>query len=282
MAPSKTLDEINTTLQSFSDQITKVRQTPDDVDEAFKKLAIAAAASEGASFGGILGGVVGGIYGSMTEDDFTGTMSAKKEEIKNLIKTLLEKLASAIEALKAPIALLQTSGDWLDLKTKIGAAQNNEVVRGDLTGKWQGSAADSYRAARMVQDTALDSVKGICDTVNTQLLKVSDASWTFYSEVAAQLVDFLASLATAIGKIAAVISSPIGISDCIDLIKKMITFAVNAFTTLTSALRTEVAAIDSISAATANPKGLLNNKWPRTATTDLDINSPNNEKWKAQ
>ncbi|PXX68532.1 hypothetical protein DFR70_102214 [Nocardia tenerifensis] len=281
MAPSKTLDEINTTLQSFSDQITKVREQPAKVDEAFKKLAIAAAASEGGVFG-VVGAVVGGIYGSMTEDDFTGTMSAKKEEIKDLIKTLLEKLADAIEALKAPIALLQTSGDWLDLKTKIGAAQNNEVVRGDLTGKWQGSAADSYRAARIVQDTALDSIKGICDTVNAQLLKVSDASWTFYSEVAEQLVDFLASLGTAIGKIATVVSSPIGISDCIDLIKKMITFAVSAFKTLTTALRIEVAAIDAISAATANPKGLLNNKWPQTATTDLDINSPNNEKWKAQ
>ncbi|MET8878413.1 hypothetical protein [Nocardia sp. NPDC004604] len=277
----KTLDEISTVLDDFSKQIEKLKNQPAAVDAAFDELASDAAAAEGGALFGVIGAAVGYAYGSMTGDDFTGYMSEHKQEIKDKIQELLDKLAKAIEALRAPIALLNTSGDWLKLKSQIGGAQNEEVVNGNLSGYWKGSSALKYAGARTVQDTAMDTAKSICDTLNKSLVAVSNAAWTYYTDVVKQLVSFLTSFGAAVAKIASVVSFTEGVSSAIDLLKTVIDNVVTYMQTLTTALKTEQDAINNISSATDNAKGFLGNKWPQSASTKFDSDSEG-DSWQAE
>ncbi|MGO4648806.1 hypothetical protein AB4305_28200 [Nocardia sp. 2YAB30] len=280
MGADHTLDDINSVIQQFADKVEEIKNQPDKVDDAFDALAIAAAASEGSALIPGIGAVIGGAYGAITHDDLTGYMSDHKVEIKQKIKDLLQALHDAIEATEAPIALLQTSGDWLQLKAKIGEAQNDEVNNGNLTGYWKGTAADRYGAKRLIQDTAMDSAKAICDTLKASLVAASNAAWQYYTDVAGQLAAFLVSFGTALTKISTLVEAPWGISDAIDLLKVVTDNAVTYMKTLTTALRTEVDSVNNIKAAVNNPKGIYNDKWPQSASKEFDTNDPSSE-WTA-
>ncbi|MFI9509424.1 hypothetical protein [Nocardia sp. NPDC052566] len=282
----KTLDELNSVLQQFADKIEDVKNQPDKIDDAFNKAAIATAAAEGGAATtpillGPVGLVVGGIYGAITHDDFTGYLSSHKEEIKGKIKDLLEKLREAIEGLKAPVAFLQTSEDWLKLKSKIGQAQNNEVVSGNLTGYWSGAAADKYLATRLLQDTALDSAKAICDKLHTDLTAVANAAWQFYSDIVEELTKFLSGFAGALLKIATGVAAPVGISDAIDLLTKIISTAVTYLKKLGGALLIQGNSIIEVAEATDNQKAFKNNQWPHSTASDFDANAPTPD-WQAR
>lgn len=85
---SKTLDDLNTVLKQFSVKIDEIRNTPEDVDEAFRLATIAAAANEGALLIPVpgVGTVVGAAYGALTEDSLTGFMQDNKDKIKDSIR----------------------------------------------------------------------------------------------------------------------------------------------------------------------------------------------------
>ncbi|MGW5374227.1 hypothetical protein ACWESM_02200 [Nocardia sp. NPDC003999] len=280
MGATKSLDEINTVLDRFSDQIAEIRNQPAKVDDAFRKAAIAAAEVEAATFFGFAGAVAGAVYGAMTEDDFTGYMQDHKEEIKKKIQELLDKLQVAVDSLKAPIAFLQTSEAWTTLKGKIGGAQNNEVNNGNLTGYWAGSAALKYTAARILQDTAMDSAKSTCDKMTDALAKVSDIAWDFYSKIVTDVADLLIKLGKALGKIITFVAAPMGVSDAIDILGKVIGNAVEYTKNLTDALLLQRQSINKIKESTESQKGFHNNRWPRSSSDDFNTNSPSSE-WQA-
>ncbi|MFD0361982.1 hypothetical protein ACFQZZ_11065 [Nocardia sp. GCM10030253] len=280
MSATKSLDEINTVLDKFSDQIAEIRDQPAKVDEAFRKAAIAAAEVEAAAFFGLAGAVAGAVYGAITEDDFTGYMQDNKEAIKKKIQELLDKLQSAVDGLKAPIAFLQASEAWSTLKSKIGEAQNNEVNNGSITGYWAGAAALKYTAARILQDTAMDSAKSTCDKMKDALAKISDTAWDFYSNIVKDVADLLIKLGSAIAKIATFVAAPVGVSDAIDILGKVISSAVAYTDALAKSLLSQKQSINNIEESTEHQKGLHNNRWPRSASDDFNINSPGSE-WQA-
>ncbi len=277
----KTLDDLNEVLRQFAEKVDEVRAQPENIESAFERLEMAASVSEGSVFG-IPGAIVGGVYNAVTSKDLFHLYSGRKEEIKAGITKLLEELSTAIQAMRAPIAFLETSQDWLTLKADISDAQSNGVTRGELTGYWQGAAFFKYNTAKSIQDTAYESAKGICDTVRKGMVSISDSAWTYYTDVVKQLVDFLGSFAAALGKIATVVTAPWGISDAIDCIKKVANMAASFFQTLTTALRKQFEVIGDVISATASPKGFVGNKWPRSASTDYNIDAPDKSEWEAR
>ncbi|MGQ4614746.1 hypothetical protein [Nocardia sp. R7R-8] len=280
MGDTKSLDEINTVLDQFSDQIAEIRNQPAKVDEAFRRAAIAAGEIEAAAFFGLTGAVAGALYGAMTEDDFTGYMQDHKEAIKKKIQELLEKLQGAVDSLKAPVAFLRTSEAWTTLKGKIGGAQNNEVNNGNITGYWAGAAALKYTAARILQDTAMDSAKTTCDKMAEALAKISDIAWDFYSKIVTDIADLLIKLGKALAKIGTFVATPIGVSDAIDILGKVISNAVEYTDKLLDTMLLQAQSINKIRESTENQKGFHNNRWPRSASDDFNVNSPSSE-WQA-
>ncbi|WP_159919860.1 MULTISPECIES: hypothetical protein [Nocardia] len=280
MGATKSLDEINSVLDRFSDQIAEIRNQPAKVDDAFQKAAIAAAEVEAATFFGAAGAVAGALYGAITEDDFTGYMQDHKEAIKKKIQELLDKLQGAVDSLKAPIAFLQTSEAWTTLKGKIGGAQNNEVNNGSVTGYWAGAAALKYTTARTLQDTAMDSAKSTCDKMAEALAEVSDIAWDFYSKIVTDIADLLVKLGKSLTKIATFVAAPIGVSDAIDILGKVISSAVAYTKTLIDALLSQRQSISKIKESTESQKGFHNDRWPRSTSDDFNINYPGSE-WQA-
>ncbi|MFI6958033.1 hypothetical protein ACIBJI_31740 [Nocardia sp. NPDC050408] len=281
MGATKTIDELNDVLGQFSNQIEQIRTQPAEVEKKFNQAAIAMSAAEGGSVFGIIGAAVGAAYGSMTEDDMTGYLQDHKEEIKKKIQELLEKLQNAVDGLKAPVAFLQTSEDWLKLKSKIGEAQNNELVNGSLTGYWAGAAALKYTAARTLQDATMDTAKSICDKLNESLAAVSNSAWDFYSVIVKDIAGFLVDFAAALGKIATGVAAPFGISDAIDLLAKIIKNAIDYSKKLGDALIAERQNINKITSATDNAKGFKNDRWPVSRSDAFNINSTNSAEWQA-
>lgn len=283
MGATKTLDDLNTVLTDFSAQVEHVRNSPEDVEEAFRKGAIALSAAEGGTFGGgPIGAAIGAAYGAITEDDFTGTMQSNKEEIKGKIVELLNKLQQAIDGLKAPIAFLQVSGDWLNVQTEVNKARNWILVKGDLRGKWSGSAADEYFAALQLQVTATDTASSNCDIMSNALAAISDAAWDFYSKIVKDLIDFFVDFGAALTKIATGVGVPFGASDAIDALASMIKLVGDYALTLGGTLLTQKQNINKISSSIDNPKSFHNNKWPEIGVGSMSIDSPNPEKWAAR
>ncbi|MFD6156931.1 hypothetical protein ACFWF7_04275 [Nocardia sp. NPDC060256] len=280
MGGTKSLTEINTVLDKFSDQVAEIKNQPAKVDEAFRKAAIAAAEAEAATFFGLAGAVAGAIYGATTEDDFTGYLQDHKEEIKKKIQELLDKLQGAIDSLKAPIAFLQTSEAWSQLEIQIGKAQSNEVVKGSITGYWAGAAALKYTAARTLQDTVMDSAKSTCSKLSTALASVSDTAWDFYSKIVQDVAGLITDLASALLKIATFVGAPFGISDAISALGTVIKNAIKYSDELAQAMFSQRRAINDIIVATSNPKGFYNDHWPSSDSDDFNFNTPGAE-WQA-
>lgn len=280
MDNNKSIVDINKVLDDFSDHIRALRDQPAKVDDAFRKAAIAAAEAEGATFFGLAGAVAGAIYGAMNEDDFTGYMQDHKEEIKKGIQELLNKLQTAVDGLKAPVAFLQTSEAWITLKGKIGSAQNNEVNKGNLTGYWTGAAALKYTAARTLQDTAMDSAKSTCDKMAEALAKISDTAWDFYSKIVTDIANLLITLGQALTKIATFVAAPFGISDAIDAVGTALKNVVEYTSKLADSLLSQSQSISKIHESIESQKGFHNNRWPRSDSNDFSITSPGGE-WQA-
>ncbi|MGW4717470.1 hypothetical protein [Nocardia sp. NPDC004260] len=279
MGATKSLDDLNAVLDQFADKVEEIRNQPAEVDAAFDKAATAVAALEGAGLGipfllSPITGVAGAAYGAITHDDLTGYMQEHKERIKNSIRELLDDLHDGIQGLRAPIAFLQTSEQWLSLKATIGEAQNNEVNKGSILGYWQGSAALRYGATRLLQDTALDSAKAVCDKLSDCLASISDSAWDFHSGIVEDIVGFLADFGAALTKIGSGAATPWGISDAIDALANIIKKTVAYGNRLVKALSAERQNIAKITDSTQDPKGFLNNSWPQSCSNDFDTDSP--------
>ncbi|WP_330253512.1 hypothetical protein OG874_02540 [Nocardia sp. NBC_00565] len=276
-----TVDEINNVLTEFSKKIDELHDTPAEVDRNFDTAAIVLASREGMVLG-VPGQIVGGIYGAITNDDFSGYLGNHREEIKNKITELLNELSTAIKGTKAPIAFVQTSGYWLDLKGKIGEAQNDGVVTGNTLAYWTGGAADKYNQSRLTQDIAMDSAKTACDTLHTSLAAIATSSWEFYTDIVKELSGYLIDFGASVTKIATGIGAPWAISDIIDLLAKIIKSVIDLGKKLGKVLIEQKVNIDKINGATDHPKGFVNNKWPQSASTDFDTGRPDDDQWKAK
>ncbi|WP_040780624.1 hypothetical protein [Nocardia pneumoniae] len=277
MGATKSLDEINNVLDQFADKVAEIRSQPAKVEVAFNEAAAAMAIYEGQAFGGPIGAAVGAAYDAITQDNFSGYMQDHKEEIKDKLRDLLDKLHDAIEGLRAPIAFLQTSEEWLKLKSKIGEAQNNEVVKGNVLGYWQGGAANRYGAARTLQDTAMDSAKATCDKLSDCLAAISDSAWDFYSGILQDIIGFLARFTAAVTKIGSFFETPWGISDAIDALADIIPKTIAYGDKLVKALSIQKQNIKKITDSTENPKGFLGNHWPESASKSFDTRAPGTE-----
>ncbi|MEV6557150.1 hypothetical protein AB0M22_15625 [Nocardia sp. NPDC051756] len=282
MGATKTLDQLNSVLNDFSKKVEEIRNSPAKVDEAFREAAKWAAAAEGGSAFGVFGAAAGYVYGSITEDDITGKFQENKEEIKRKIQTLLEKLQDAIDALKAPVAFLQASEEWINLQTEINESRNWVLNKTDLRSHWSGQSADAHFAAQQLQVTATDEASKICDTLSDALGTMADTTWSFYSTHVKDITGFLVDFTGALTKIATGVGAPWGVSDAIDalgdIIKKVVDYALDTG----QALITQRTQVKKMGSAIDNPKSFHQNKWPQIDEKFVSIDSPSSEKWSAK
>lgn len=268
MGPTNTLQDIEDALAEFSKQVEKVRNSPSDVDAAFNSAQIAMAGSAFALNPSAIGSAI--------------AMERDKKEVKAKIRDLLEELKDAIDALQAPIALLNTSKEWTNVQTQVNEARNWILTKAELRGYWSGSSAESYLAKMQLQIAATDTASSICGSVSNQLGTVSDAAWEFYSNVATDIASFFIDFTAALAKVATLVAAPIGIGDAIDALAAIIKKVIDYSAKLIGVLVTQALAITNIYSDIDNPRTFHQDKWPEIGADALSIDDPNNEKWSAR
>jgi hypothetical protein len=100
-------------------------------------------------------------------------IEGKRDQILTDLDELLGTLKQAVEGIAAPYTFIHYAAEWQQVGGKVREARNATFDQGDLTGYWEGTAAERYSAARGKQDTALAATDDLCTKVHYGLLTLS-------------------------------------------------------------------------------------------------------------
>jgi hypothetical protein len=253
------LDRVTEHFRAAYDEAAKL---PDQTRAVFDQLMTALRVGTlGGAVAGPLGAVAG--VGNLVFDDIEG----QRDEILAKLDELLGQLQEAAKGIAAPYAFIQYAAEWQRVGGEVRAARNAHFDQGDLTGYWEGVAADRYSAAREKQDTAFEAAAAMCDVVHENLLLLSETGRTFYAEVGRAVTEFLTGFGAALAKIATVVGAPFGISDAIDLVAQYVQLMIDVLIETEDLVMQQVVVANELANAADSPFGLPGNKWPR-ATAD--------------
>jgi hypothetical protein len=250
------LDRVTEDFRAAYDEAAKL---PDQTRAVFDQLMIALrVGSVGGGAAGPVGAVVGGV-GNLVLDDIEG----QRDEILAKLDELLGHLHEAARGIAAPYTFIQYAAEWQRVGGEVRAARNAHFDQGDLTGYWEGVAADRYSAAREKQDAAFEAAAAMCDVVHENLLVLSETGRAFYAEIGTAVTEFLTGFGAALAKIASVVGAPFGVSDAIDLVSQYVQLMVTGLVETERLVTEQVIAANELANAADSPYGLPGNKWPR-------------------
>jgi hypothetical protein len=253
------LDRVTEHFRAAYDEAAKL---PDQTRAVFDQLMVALRA------GSVAGGVAGPVGAVVGVGNLVlGDVEGRRDEILAKLDELLGHLHEAAKGIAAPYTFIQYAAEWQRVGGEVRAARNAHFDQGDLTGYWEGVAADRYSAAREKQDAAFEAAAAMCDVVHENLLLLSETGRTFYAEVGTAVTDFLTGFGAALAKIATVVGAPFGISDAIDLVAQYVQLMVTVLKEAERLVTDQVIAANELANAADSPFGLPGNKWPR-ATAD--------------
>jgi hypothetical protein len=264
--------ELDRVMESFHSAYGEAAKLPDQTRAVFDQLITALRV--GSVGGGVLAGGVAGPVGAVVGGTVAGAgnllfddIEGRRDEILSKLGELLGRLQEAAQGIAAPYTFIQYAAEWQRVGGEVRAARNAHFDQGDLTGYWEGTAADRYSAAREKQDVAFEAAAAMCDVVHENLLVLSETGRGFYAEIGTAVTEFLTGFGAALAKIATVVGAPFGISDAIDLLAQYVQLMVTVLTETERLVTEQVIAANELANAADSPYGLPGNKWPR-ATAD--------------
>jgi hypothetical protein len=210
----------------------------------------------------VVGGAVSGV-GNLVLGDIEG----RRDEILAKLDELLGHLQDAARGIAAPYTFITYAAEWQRVGGEVRAARNAHFDQGDLTGYWEGTAADRYSAAREKQDAAFEAAEAMCDKVHENLLALSETGRDFYAEIGTDVLEFLTDFGAALAKIATVVGAPFGISDAIDLVAKYVVVVKEIIDRTLNLVVLQKITSNELGNATNSPYGMPGDRWPK-ATAD--------------
>lgn len=214
----------------------------------------------------ILRGVVGsiGFIGFLTAE----WIDTKEAEITQHIEDLLKKLDEVLKGADAPNTFIDYSHAWKsEVQNHVKDASDTVSQETTFGGYWTGSGAGKYGDARALQVTALGAAYEMNNQVSQKLMDLADSGWNFYKDLIQAVSGFISKVTGAIGKIAAVITAPWGVSDTIDCLTGVIDLVTQLETSQETALREQYKAKLELDSMPSITRGLPGGHWP-IATTD--------------
>ncbi|WJR35004.1 hypothetical protein P3F83_06370 [Mycobacteroides immunogenum] len=195
-------------------------------------------------------------------------LDTKESEVTEHIEDLLKKLDEVMKGADAPNTFIDYSYAWKN-QVQNHVKDASDTVSQDTTfgGYWTGSAAGKYGEARNLQVSALGANYEMNNQVSQKLMDLADSGWNFYKDLIQALSGFLTKVTGAIGKIAAVITAPWGVSDTIDCLTGVIDLVTQIETSKESALREQYKAKLELDSMPSITRGMPGGHWP-VATTD--------------
>jgi hypothetical protein len=253
-----TEEAIDKAIESFRGAYEEVRRLPDQTRETFDQVitALHAASVAGAVAPASRLGVLG-ITGSLID------IEGKRDQILAGLDKLLGTLKQTVEGIAAPYTFIRYAAEWQQVGGKVREARNTTFDQGDLTGYWEGTAAERYSAARGKQDTALAAADDLCTKVHDGLLTLSESGRQFYADTGTAVIAFLSNFGAALTKISTIIGAPFGVSDAIDLIADHIVTVSDLVFDVTNLVADQLIVYNELVDAANEPNGLPGNKWPK-------------------
>ncbi|MBF9318052.1 hypothetical protein [Mycobacteroides chelonae] len=246
------MQEYQATLDDFNSKIQDCDGLKDRVQEACGKVVL-------------LLRIFGGGAGLITAEE----VWERRDQIHRKLEELMSKLGELSRGAAAPLTFIDLADGWkTGVQQHVKNASDTADQKTKLAGYWRGVAADKYGSVRDTQNKSLAAVYEMDTQVAKTLNELADSGWEFYKSVVKSLTDFLAKVATAIGKIAAVVTAPWGLSDTIDLVGKVVTTLVDLALATATNLRTQYKAKLDLQSLPAAQRGFSNGKWPEASTGD--------------
>jgi hypothetical protein len=264
--------ELDRVTEGFRAAYGEAAKLPDQTRAVFDQLVVAlriGSVGGGVVAAGPVGAVVGGAasgLGNLVLDDIEG----RRDEILAKLDELLGHLHEAARGIAAPYTFIQYAAEWQRVGGEVRAARNAHFDQGDLTGYWEGVAADRYSAAREKQDAAFEAAASMCDVVHENLLALSETGRAFYAEIGMAVTEFLTGFGAALAKIATVVGAPFGVSDAIDLVAQYVQLMAKVLTDTMELLAGQAIAANELANAAYSPYGLPGNTWPRATAHAFD------------
>ncbi|MBT0566262.1 hypothetical protein [Williamsia sp. CHRR-6] len=241
--------------ESFEKLADKIEESDDAFDKAIRVI----------NAGGFGFGIIGGLLSGNLADN----LRDKQKSVQKGIEELLEKLREVIVGSAAPLLYIRDSQSWHSVGSKVREARNADFENGDLSGYWEGSAADRYQSSRGKQGTAMETAEGICNAASDFLSTVGQRGLEAYMAIQSALLDLIADWAAAIAEILTVVESPWGAQDAINAIAsgyKMINTTVQE---LINVAITEIISADALTNSVSQPYGFPGDKWPKAVTNQF-------------
>lgn len=165
--------------QDFSTKVNEVKQTPDKINDAVDKLKFVAPL----------------VYFKVSE---------VRDDIQETLADLFEKLEEAVAGMFAPWLFLDYAAKWQVIGASVRACsgmQNSSDY--SMNGRWDGSAYKSFDTRKTQQQTAMDTVDGMCTTIHDKLITVAEEGQNLYLNLVNKLATIIANVATFVEETAA-------------------------------------------------------------------------------
>ncbi|WP_069164136.1 hypothetical protein [Nocardia altamirensis] len=120
-----------------------------------------------------------------------------RDDIQDKLKVLFKKLEEATEGMWAPWLFVDYASKWQVVGTEVGNAygfSNNRDV--NLEGRWDGSAYKAYKTTKEGQQTAMQTMRSMCEKIHDELLVVAEEGRGLYTLIVNKLATIIANVAT--------------------------------------------------------------------------------------
>ncbi|MEU1994666.1 hypothetical protein ABZ511_09475 [Nocardia gamkensis] len=290
---------MTTTREELTKQIESIRSSKNEIGDLPRKVQdwhgylVKLIRTEGYTGGLVTGSV-------FTTESQVDLVWANRDQINKALGETWDKLAEMEPGLEVPVTFIDYANEWRNIKNDIINA-GNSFSETDLTGEWEGDAANRYREIRMRQKLALDTLPPTFEAIAQSLEKIAQSELALYIDLATKSKDLVTKVLVVVTSLAkSYFNLPFGpISASTDLVAAVDaskTFILGVATSIATNAQTNMIEGNKIIQSISTQAGFPGNKWPpgvvasygdgingiRNALGDASVNDGDKSDWKLQ
>jgi len=200
----------------------------------------------------------------------SGAMASSLNKLNELIAKFFAEMGKILLNPGWPFGLMSAGDDWTD---KVGGplSQLSDKLGPDqmkIDNFWQGRAAEAYAAVVPAQQKALDRIKTITDSIDSNLTKTAIGIFAMWAGVVLAVVSYVAELAGEAGVAATVVAAPPAAAGAGVSTAKVIALVVACVALFVTFVGTIVDAVTSL-----NQTLQSGGPWPQATTSEFNDGS---------
>lgn len=189
-----------------------------------------------------------------------------RDKINKALGETWDKLAEVEPGFEVPITFIEYANEWRNIKHDITDARS-AFSETDLSGEWEGDAANRYREMRLRQQVALDTMPQVCETIAASLEKIAQSELALYIDLANKTRELVSKVTGVIGTVVkSYFNFPWGTiaasADLVTAVDASKTFILGIATSVATNAQANMIEGNKITQSIAAQAGLPENRWP--------------------